>query len=222
MSAAVMAASAAAKFAGNKMKQNNAESPGASMASGAGDAMWGGVTDGLSQKVTQGIMGTPAEQAKDMADTLYSGTTPFERLSAGGGGAAGAGATGGAAQSASSIQKRKGDQVEKINKNNNDTSKEVAKTNQQTSIETAKINAKSANNVASINAGRVGILGSGFNVRALDDVAKGAAENWRKTSESRKQSKSTSVNGKDKTKWWKPKFPKEFDEQAPVHEARFK
>jgi hypothetical protein len=77
----------------------------------------------------------PAKDALDMMDMLYPGTTPYERLSAGGGGAAQAGAQENIALKAMQSQK---DMVQMQTK----AQKEVA-----------EINKSSAKDVAGINAG---------------------------------------------------------------------
>lgn len=89
------------------------------------DAVLGGITSSIGSSLSGAIGGaiddkwfgggdprtyTPEEMikySKDLQDTLYPGTTPFERLSAGGGGAAQGGITAGQASGQQNIEQQK-------------------------------------------------------------------------------------------------------------------
>jgi len=91
-----------------------AGSIGSGLGASVGGALGGGVINAMLGKPD------PADEAKDMMDTLYPGTTPYERLSAGGGGAPGASGQGDAAR----IAQRTAMNVANINAN---ASRDVAR-----------------------------------------------------------------------------------------------
>lgn len=110
------------------------ENPFSSLLGTLGSGMASGITSGF----TDNLFGKdPAKEALKMADTLYPGTTPYERLTSGGGGAAGAGSAESVSQKGLQAQinqaKRQADlkaqeikNQKSIADNNNTTAKEVA------------------------------------------------------------------------------------------------
>lgn len=110
-----------------------------------GSSVISGITGGLFDKKTDAV-----GEASDMMNALYPGTTPYERLSAGGGGAAGAGSN-----EANSLRQQQ-------------TQKEIANIGANTARQVAETNKESAGNVANINAGNVSALGFRGNTKNED------------------------------------------------------
>lgn len=138
---------------GGQSQQQDKYNPFASLMGTLGS----GITSGFTGGFIDSIFGKdPAEEAKRMADMLYPGTTPFERLSAGGGGAAGAGSAESVSQKAMqaniNLAKRTSDLKAKEIRNQ----KSIADNNNLTALE-----------VARINAGKVGP--AGFNPKAWNN-----------------------------------------------------
>jgi len=95
------------------------------------------LTTGLNQMITP----SAGDNAKDIADQIYPGTTPFERLSAGGGGAAGAGATESASSKAMTAQINAATQANLTKQKEIKNTKTIADNNNKTAKEVAQIQA---------------------------------------------------------------------------------
>ena len=120
-----------------------------------------------------------------MADTLYPGTTPFERLSAGGGGAAGAGSAERVSSKALTAQINQAKRTADMKQQEIGNQKTIADNNNKTAIEVANINA---------NAGSKGFF---------NDAREGSGSMAEYINESRKATDARRAEEKQRKRWEK-------------------
>lgn len=93
-----------------------------------------GISTTIAQSVNDALRGSPGDRAAKYMNQLYPGTSSYERLKAGGGGAPSMGN--------SDVESRRQAALQtKLTKMQTDTQKEVAQTQQQTALGVAEINA---------------------------------------------------------------------------------